>query len=103
VLSADFTRCTYCARCQGVCPNGAFHTTDRFEAATADLRNLTLRVSLQAAACARCGRPFAAERLVRRAAEQAGASGPELTLLTLCPECRRRTHATRLKGVASRG
>ncbi|MBP2018901.1 hydrogenase-4 component H [Symbiobacterium terraclitae] len=102
VLSADFTRCTYCARCQDVCPTGAFQMTDRFETATADRRNLTLRVVLQAATCASCGRPFAAERLVRRAAAQAGESGPEVKLLDLCPDCRRKAHATRLKGVARR-
>lgn len=103
VLSADFTRCTYCARCQDVCPTGAFHMTDRFETATADRRDLTLRVALQAATCARCGRPFAAERLVRRAAVSAGESGPALALLSLCPDCRRQVYAARLKGGARRG
>ena len=103
VLAADFTRCTYCARCQDVCPTGAFQMTGRFETATADRANLRLRVALQAATCPRCGKLFASERQVRRAAEQAGEPAQAQSLLALCPDCRRRLYGARIKEVARRG
>lgn len=103
VLSADFTRCTYCARCQDVCPTGAFQMTGRFETATADRANLRLRVALNAATCPRCGERFASQRLVQRAAEQAGEPAETHALLSLCPDCRRRLYGARIREVARRG
>lgn len=103
VLEADYTRCTYCARCQDVCPTGACHMTDRFETATPDRSRLTLRVALQAAVCPRCGQRFASQRQVRLAAEQAGEPPESQALLSLCPDCRRRLYGTRIREVAHRG
>jgi len=103
VLQADYTRCTYCARCEDVCPTGACHMTGRFETAIADRSKLRVRVALQAATCPRCGKRFASQRQLQRAAEQAGEPESSQALLALCPDCRRRAYGARLKGALGHG
>lgn len=92
LFAADFARCVYCARCAEVCPAGAISMTDRFETAVKDPSALRMEAELPLAACSRCGRSFGVA-----AAMVSFLPGGEL-----CPTCRRRAQAARLKGVARR-
>ncbi|HWI61108.1 MAG TPA: 4Fe-4S dicluster domain-containing protein [Symbiobacteriaceae bacterium] len=92
-FEADFGRCVYCARCEEVCPAGAIKMTDRFETAVTDPGALRLRAVLPLAACARCGRELGAAQSMADFFPGAG---------RLCPTCKRREWAARLKGGARR-
>lgn len=101
VLEASFARCTYCARCAESCPTGAFQMTGRFETAVTDPRQLSVRVELAMARCARCGRPTGtSQQMVRLLAERF-----ELAprLVELCSACRRRSYGETLKGGVRHG
>ncbi|HYF94899.1 MAG TPA: 4Fe-4S dicluster domain-containing protein [Symbiobacteriaceae bacterium] len=94
VWEADFGRCLYCARCAEVCPSQAIVMTNRYETAVTDPAALRVRAELPLAACSRCGRPLGATRSMADYFPGAG---------MLCPTCKRRAQAAKLKGVARRG
>ena len=51
-------RCTYCMRCEEVCPEDAIHRTQLFETATNDLKDMHIELKLYMGTCGRCGRCF---------------------------------------------
>ncbi len=65
-VELNFSRCTYCARCQEVCPVGAMQCITEFETASADRANYSVKVELEAVPCQSCGTPFITERMQKK-------------------------------------
>ncbi len=70
VMECFWQRCTYCGRCAEVCPERAITMTQEFETATADPRDMYVRLEVFMGPCGRCGRcfvpPTPLERLSKR-------------------------------------
>jgi hydrogenase-4 component H len=58
VLLYDGSRCTYCGRCEELCPEDAIEMTGRFELATDSQDDLTETMELFMLTCQRCGRCY---------------------------------------------
>ena len=96
-------RCIYCARCEEVCPTGAITLSPDFELAVMNKQDLYETADYILAACASCGAFFAPRKELDYAAallERSGLSEPDLartlSLLELCPECKRRHDLTKM-------
>lgn len=79
VLIFDWRRCTYCARCEEVCPEHAIKLGPIFETATDDPADLRLRLEIFMGPCQRCGRCFAPPTPLERMM-QTGFRGPSVEL-----------------------
>ena len=53
-----WSRCTYCARCEEVCTEGAIRLTPQFETSTDKAADLYMRLEVFMGPCQRCGRCF---------------------------------------------
>lgn len=96
-------RCIYCGRCEEVCPTGAITLSPDFELAVMNKQDLYERADYKLAACRICGIYFAPLKELEYAAEllkQSGMSNDALTdalsLLDLCPECKRRNDVPKM-------
>jgi hydrogenase-4 component H len=58
LLELEWRRCTYCGRCEEVCPEGAIRLGPEFETATDDPSDLVIRLEVFMGPCQRCGRCF---------------------------------------------
>jgi hydrogenase-4 component H len=58
VLEFFWGRCTYCGRCQEVCPEGAITLSQEYETATDRADDLYVRLEVFMGPCQRCGRCF---------------------------------------------
>jgi hydrogenase-4 component H len=90
-------RCIYCGRCEEVCPTGAITLSPDFELAVMNKEDLYERADYKLAACQRCGSYFAPIKQIEYVSALLQASGmpegtlaPVLSLLELCPECKRK-------------
>jgi hydrogenase-4 component H len=89
----DYSRCTYCARCQEICPVEAAKCTDDFEDATADRADLTVSVELELVPCGTCGSPFITKRMLAKMADEFSPPWVQEKMnipdwFQLCPDCR---------------
>lgn len=68
VLDFFWRRCSYCGRCEEVCPEGAITLSQQFETATNRPEDMTIRLEVFMGPCQRCGRcfppPTALERMM---------------------------------------
>jgi len=62
-------RCTYCGRCEEVCPEDAITLSQQFETATNKPEDMFMRLEVFMGPCQRCGRcftpPTPLERMMR--------------------------------------
>ena len=92
-VTLNYSRCTYCARCQEICPAGSMTCTEDFETGTAHRDDLSVTVELDLAKCKVCGAPFMTERMLAKMIAEysppwmiklGGAAG----WFRQCPRCR---------------
>jgi len=57
-LEFYWRRCTYCDRCEEVCPEKAITLTQQFETATNAPQDMYMRLEVFMGPCQRCGRCF---------------------------------------------
>ncbi len=57
-LEFHWARCTYCARCQEACAEGAITLTQEFQTATNSADDLIMSLDVFMGPCQRCGRCF---------------------------------------------
>jgi hydrogenase-4 component H len=95
MLELDYSRCTYCGRCQDVCPTGAASLTREFELATDTREDMKIRILLSLEKCEACGTPFTTGRMIEKLENE---FVPEWMKektelpkwLRLCADCRQR-------------
>jgi hydrogenase-4 component H len=101
--SICYGRCIFCGRCEEVCPTGAITLSPEFELAVMNKADLISRAHFRLAACQVCGRYFAPAREIEYVVdllEQAGLPPDQVndqrTLMSTCPECRRKHDLARI-------
>ena len=57
-LDFHWSRCTYCGRCEEVCPEGAIRMSPQFETATNRHEDMVIHLRVFMGPCQRCGRCF---------------------------------------------
>ncbi|MBP1760959.1 MAG: 4Fe-4S ferredoxin [Firmicutes bacterium] len=102
-IQVDYSRCTYCARCEEVCPVGSITLNNEFELATTNKNDMKLSATLSMAKCKNCGTPFTTQRMLAKLTDdyypewmQVKVDPPEW--FSICPDCRKKLEASRLKG-----
>jgi hydrogenase-4 component H len=58
VLEFFWRRCTYCGKCEEVCPEKAIRLSQQFETATNTPQDMYMRLEVLMGPCQRCGRCF---------------------------------------------
>jgi hydrogenase-4 component H len=66
VMQLFWRRCTYCGRCQEVCPENAIKLSQEFETATNKGEDMTIRWEVFMGPCQRCGRCFPPPTVLER-------------------------------------
>jgi hydrogenase-4 component H len=66
LLEFHWSRCTYCGRCEEVCPEGAIRMSQEFESATNRGSDMLIRLEVFMGPCQRCGRCFPPPTLLDR-------------------------------------
>ncbi len=95
-VKVSYGHCSFCGRCQDVCPEEAIELTPVYELAVYRRNDASTEVSMELAKCKRCGEFFAPVRQLSRIGELAEETlekreesrGVYDGLLTVCPGCR---------------
>jgi hydrogenase-4 component H len=101
-IQVDYARCTYCARCEEVCPVGSITLNNEFELATTNKNDLKLTATLAMAKCNICGKPFMTQRMLTKLTEVFSPAWMPTheeppAWFSTCPDCRQKQESGRLK------
>jgi len=101
VMQINLSRCTFCGHCEEACPEEAIKMTPRFELAVRDKTRpeMFVETTLDMAVCACCGRPFIAQKQLKRSFERLNekidksvrdeVAADFRKVEQYCPECKR--------------
>jgi len=95
VIKLSYGICSFCGRCEEICPWDAVHLTKRFELAVFNRKDAETGVDVPLFECTECSRPFfpspqmkASIEKVRETLEKYKIKQNELaSLISVCPTC----------------
>jgi hydrogenase-4 component H len=94
-IKLNYGVCSFCGRCEEICPWDAIHLTKKYEMAVFDRKEAETGISLPFYECVECGKPFfpapqmkTSLEKVRKTLAKYGIGREELyRLMSVCPTC----------------
>lgn len=97
-----YGKCIYCARCTEVCPEEAVKMSLTYDLSTYNKEEVREKVSMAAQRCQICGNLITSDRHVDKVIDKVKILPLPLnytTMVSLCPECRKKQQAMLLLGL----
>jgi hydrogenase-4 component H len=94
-LSLSYGLCSFCGRCEEVCPWDAIHLTKKYELAVYNRKDAETRIDVPFLECTECGKAFFPESQLKASLDKVekildkyGIKRDELaSLISICPAC----------------